>query len=386
MNKSFIYITSFSFLALVFLGLLGVQSLSYAEVDKGVIDEKADDLKEIKSEKTKLRREIDEKARAKKEAGFDYHKADNDLEYTEKKLVRKVNDLDRVLKQLKIYTNQLDIAEKDLDASQEKFEERIRVYYKNGARGLVTVIVDAEDLSDLVFRIRCTEKLLTDHEATIDNIKLQKDELARLKYECSFKAEEEDKLRSDIAGDRNRVQKLRNEKKNKLSEISSDLKELEKLLQETIKEETEIEFFLEAAAKGNLSTNFDGTFSIPLKSYTLSSGYGMRNHPVFRRIKHHNGQDLAAPYGTPILAAGAGQVIYAGRKGGYGNMVMINHGRGYATLYAHMSSILASDGQEVMEGQPIGKVGSTGLSTGNHLHFEIRLNGKHRNPKEFVSF
>ena len=383
MSRVFIYITTFSILALFFLGLFGFQTLSYAQVDKGAME---DNLKDIQSEKSKLEKEIKKKEKAKKEAGYDLWKADDDLEYTQKKLVRQVNDLDRIQKQSIIYSNQLAIAEKDLNTSQTIFEERIRVFYKNGARSLLSVIVDARDLSDLVFRIRCTEKLLTDHEATIDNIVLQKNELSRLKDESLAKVEEEDRIRGEIAIDRNRIAKLRNEKKSIFNDYSSDVKKLKKLLAETEKEEIQIQFFLENIAKGNSSTNFDGEFSIPLTNYRLSSGYGMRTHPIFRRRKHHNGLDMSAPYGTRILAAGAGKVVFAGKKGGYGNMVMIDHGRGYATLYAHMSTILTSTGLEVGEGQPIGKVGSTGLSTGNHLHFEVRINGKHQNPKKFLSF
>ncbi len=386
MNRYFIHITVFSITALFLIGAFGVQSLSFAQVDQSVVEEKKENLTQVKSEKSKLQSEIDEKKKEKAGAAYDYQKADNKLEYTQKKLVNKVNDLERLKKQITIYTEQHDLAVKDLDLSQGIFEERMRVYYKNGAKGLLSIIVDAKDLSDLVFRIRCTEKLLTDHEQAIENVIVQKGQLAALKEECTLKAHEEDKLRGDIANDRNQIKSLRDGKKHQLNSIKNDIKKLESLLRETIKEETELEFFLEAAAKGNLSTNFDGSFSLPVKSYRISSPYGWRIHPIFKRRKHHNGIDLAAPYGTPIIASGAGMVIYAGRKGGYGNMVMINHGKGYATVYAHMSTILVSNGQEVMEEQPIGKVGSTGISTGNHLHFEIRVNGKHRNPKEFLSF
>jgi len=386
MNRYFIHITISSITALFLMGLLGIQSLSFAQVDQDVVEEKKENLTQVKNEKSKLQNEIDEKKKEKAGTAYDYRKADDKLDYMQKKLVRKVNDLERLQKQIVIYSNQLDLAKKDLDSYQEIFEKRIRVYYKNGAKSFLGVIVDAKDLSDLVFRIRCTEKLLSDHEQAIENVIVQKEQLATLKEECTLKAHEEDKLRGDIATDRNQIKRMRDEKKYQLNSIKNDIKKLESAMREFIKEEIELEFFLEAAAKGNLSTNFDGSFTLPLKSYRVSSDYGWRIHPIFKRRKHHNGIDLAAPYGTPITAAGAGVVIYAGKKGGYGNTVMINHGKGYATVYGHMSSILVSNGQEVMEGQPIGKVGSTGISTGNHLHFEIRVNGKHHNPREFLNF
>ena len=98
----------------------------------------------------------------------------------------------------------------------------------------------------------------------------------------------------------------------------------------------------------------------------------------------HQGIDIAAPTGTPIVAAKAGDVIFAGGMGGYGNCVIIDHGGGFSTLYGHQSRIAAGDGQSVERGQVIGYVGSTGHSTGPHLHFETRVNGSAQNPRRYL--
>ncbi|MFA6749234.1 MAG: M23 family metallopeptidase, partial [Candidatus Riflebacteria bacterium] len=97
------------------------------------------------------------------------------------------------------------------------------------------------------------------------------------------------------------------------------------------------------------------------------------------------GIDIAAPKGTPILAATNGKVIYAGRRSGYGNLIIVSHANGYSTRYAHCSSIIARKGQQVKAGQIIGRVGATGVATGNHLHFEVRKNGKTLNPVSFIN-
>jgi murein DD-endopeptidase MepM/ murein hydrolase activator NlpD len=112
----------------------------------------------------------------------------------------------------------------------------------------------------------------------------------------------------------------------------------------------------------------------------VSSGFGMRRHPILGYKRMHSGLDFKAGYGAPIFAATNGVVAYAGRKGGYGNFVQINHGGGIATGYAHMSRIAASPGQRVRQGQIIGYVGSTGLSTGPHLHYELYRDGRPVNP------
>ena len=107
----------------------------------------------------------------------------------------------------------------------------------------------------------------------------------------------------------------------------------------------------------------------------------MRFHPVLGYSRMHKGADFAAPTGTPILASAAGRVVRAGRAGGYGNMVEVDHGKGLHTRYAHMSKISVKAGQRVTQGQTIGAVGSTGLATGPHLHYEVWQNGVAANPK-----
>jgi murein DD-endopeptidase MepM/ murein hydrolase activator NlpD len=123
----------------------------------------------------------------------------------------------------------------------------------------------------------------------------------------------------------------------------------------------------------------------PIQYARLSSRFGTRRHPVLGTQRMHKGVDYAAPSGTPIMAAGDGRVVSAGWQGGYGNAVVIDHGRGHTTLYAHMSrTAKLKRGDRVSQGQVIGYVGSTGMSTGPHLHYEFRVNGVHRNPLQHI--
>ncbi|WP_068597288.1 M23 family metallopeptidase [Vaginella massiliensis] len=115
----------------------------------------------------------------------------------------------------------------------------------------------------------------------------------------------------------------------------------------------------------------------------VASGFGVRFHPILKIHKMHNGLDFAAPVGTPIYATADGVVSMAGSGNGYGNMVKLNHGNGYETLYAHMSKIKVRNGQRIKRGDVIGNVGNTGMSTGAHLHYEIHHHGKVINPIDF---
>ena len=118
----------------------------------------------------------------------------------------------------------------------------------------------------------------------------------------------------------------------------------------------------------------------------VTSPYGYRIHPVTGKSRFHAGIDIGAAHGTSILAANDGVVIVSGyNSGGYGNYVVINHGGGYTTLYAHCSSLLVSVGQKVSRGQVIARCGSTGMSTGPHIHFEVQVNGTTTNPMQYFN-
>jgi murein DD-endopeptidase MepM/ murein hydrolase activator NlpD len=117
---------------------------------------------------------------------------------------------------------------------------------------------------------------------------------------------------------------------------------------------------------------------------SITSGFGMRMHPILGYTRMHTGVDMSAPYGQDIKAGGSGRVILAGPYGGYGNTVIIDHGGGMTTLYAHQSQLNVSYGQQVAAADVIGYIGTSGLSTGPHLHFEVRINGKPVNPTDYI--
>lgn len=127
-----------------------------------------------------------------------------------------------------------------------------------------------------------------------------------------------------------------------------------------------------------------GQYIWPCPAYSrLSSGYGNRVHPISGKVQFHDGIDLAASSGTPILAMAPGTVTRSGQNGGYGNYISIDHGGGLMSFYAHCSALYARQGEAVKAGQKIAAVGTTGSSTGNHLHFGVHLNSKSANPQSY---
>ena len=138
-----------------------------------------------------------------------------------------------------------------------------------------------------------------------------------------------------------------------------------------------------AAAKKSYVTGKGSMFDWPVRGQ-IASPYGNRMHPILKRNILHSGIDIAAPNGTPVKAAAPGEVIYDGWLRGYGRVVVLDHGRGYSTLYAHLSASLVHDGQSVKQGEVIARVGKTGNTTGYHLHFEVRKFGTPDNPMKYL--
>ncbi len=141
-----------------------------------------------------------------------------------------------------------------------------------------------------------------------------------------------------------------------------------------------LEALLRARQSGSAPPPAAGTLSPPIPFAVVTSQFGPRVHPIYGTVRMHNGIDIRGGFGTPILAAADGEVVWAGARGGYGNMTVIDHGTSLATTYGHQQTILVEVGQFVTRGQVIGLVGSTGMSTGPHLHFEVRVNGTPVDP------
>jgi murein DD-endopeptidase MepM/ murein hydrolase activator NlpD len=166
-----------------------------------------------------------------------------------------------------------------------------------------------------------------------------------------------------------------------LAFVKAEIKDFQGEIRALEREESSIRSRIRSAAKPTGTQ--PGRLLRPVPG-AISSPYGERVHPILGTSRMHNGADFNAAHGDPIRAAAGGKIILAGVKGGFGNTIMIDHGGGMVTLYAHQSKLGASVGDKVKAGQTIGFIGSTGLSTGPHLHFEVRINGVAKNPAKYL--
>lgn len=186
------------------------------------------------------------------------------------------------------------------------------------------------------------------------------------------------KARDEVASEERKAEALVNEVRSRQSEFQAQIRALQA-------ESNAIAALLRGVQSGQAPTvSGKGILVNPIPGARITSPFGPRVHPVLGDSRMHNGIDLAGASGTPIRAAGAGLVIVSGPRGGYGNVIIIDHGNSLATMYAHQSALLVGAGARVAQGQVIGRVGSTGMSTGPHLHFEVRRNGTPVNPLSYL--
>ena len=182
------------------------------------------------------------------------------------------------------------------------------------------------------------------------------------------------------------IKSIIKQNKSMIEKIQKDKRAYERSERELSRQSASLATMISKSTKDS-GVVVSGGFLMPTEG-RITSPFGWRIHPIFKSKIFHNGIDIGAPYGAPIKASNAGKVIYSGWYGGYGRVVILDHGSctgsPTTTLYAHMSKSKATVGQNVVRGQVIGYIGTTGYATGPHLHFEVRINGKPQNPKNYL--
>jgi murein DD-endopeptidase MepM/ murein hydrolase activator NlpD len=362
------------------LSLLGTSIMAKSSMNE--LEDKKDNLQQnIKNNKGKV-----------KNLESNIKDINGNIDAIENKILAVANSIDTYETQLTQKQVEIKKTKEDLEKVKEEEEqylkiakERIKVMYEYGNTGYLEVLFNSDNLYDFFYRAEYVNKIMEYDEGiftVLEDIrettegkeqKLIKEEAAieHLKAEADLKKGEMEDL----------VVAKTVEKKKIESNKESLLKEIKRLEREQAKVDAEIKNLM---GKNNLVYS-GGKFMWPLPGwYRISSDYGYRYHPITNSRHLHGGIDIPASYGTNVLAGANGKVIIAKYNRSYGNYIVIDHGSGYSTVYAHNSKLLVKVGDTVTKGSPISKVGSTGSSTGNHLHFEVRINNKRVNPIGYV--
>ena len=281
----------------------------------------------------------------------------------------------------------IEITEQRLAEQRSALANRLYNLYVDGDITVLDVIFEAASFHDFLVLYDMMGRIVEQDNAMIDGINEDLAYLQEAKALLEQRRADLEVLLADyndtigsLVASQARHQEL-------IDESKMSIAELEELYAEMEREEEELKVLIRSLlANSNSNLSFGGEFIWPLPSghTTVPSEYKMRFHPVLKVNKWHTGIDIGAPNGTSIYAAADGEVIFVGRSTAWGNYVMVDHGDGIVTLYAHMSKTAAEVDTYVFAGDTIGYVGSTGYSTGNHLHFEVRVNGAHTSPWKYL--
>ncbi len=274
----------------------------------------------------------------------------------------------------------------EIEAQQEELQveakRRILSIYKQNRLKIIDGILNSPSVTDYLDHVYYQKRIMEYDKQVIDALVDQSENIRKYKAMLADEANKIQTVTNKLQGIETEISKQRTAQKQILTKLQNERRIYEEserqLERESVKLIYKISELSVAGAKLD-NPEATGNFQYPVKA-RITSPFGPRRHPIFGVRSMHSGIDLAAPRGTPIKASEGGVVIYAGWYGGYGRVVIVDHSKGFSTLYAHLDSISVKVGDRIGQGKIVGHEGSTGYSTGPHLHFEVRSGGKPQNP------
>ncbi len=299
-----------------------------------------------------------------------------------------INTLESEINQTKVEIAQaledLDAKKVEVGEQNKSLNERLRAMYKNGEVGMLSVLLGSANMSEMMTNMDIIERIY-DHDAEVlSTLQTQYDKIDTEKERLLALKEKLETQETAVAEKKTALASTKADVATKKKVVDADAAVLSQQIDDLNKEADKL--IAQILAMQGTDAYIGGSMCWPSQASTnITSPFGNRMHPILKVYKMHTGIDIGAAGGTNILAANAGVVISAGWNNSYGYMVMIDHGGGIVTLYAHSSKLLVQKGDVVSRGQTIALVGTTGMSTGNHLHFEVRVNGQYQNPLNYVS-
>ncbi len=316
------------------------------------------------------------------------------------KLYKNQQKLENAVNNLSSSKSQIASAQKELNGLQAKLDKasaeynnlnyvlatHIRSIYKTQRKAFFEILLNSEDINMLVDRLHYQKVLLDKDYNRMITAKNKAQEIANIKYNIELRKRDLERSVASINSQQKYIKNAIVKNENMINKLRTDRVAYQKAEKELAKQSASIGSYINKTAKDNEVQVASG-FIKPIQG-RITSQFGWRTHPIFNSRSFHSGIDIGGPNLGAIRASNSGKVIYSGWYGGYGKVVIIEHGivngKPITTLYAHMSSIAVSNGTKVSKGQVVGYEGTTGYSTGPHCHFEVRVNGQPNNPLNYI--
>lgn len=400
-QKKYYFYFLFSLCVVLFV-LAGESTLAEESDAIKKYDQQISDAEKQQKDFTKkaeeLQNEMEEIEKSKDETLVYIEKLDKKSAALEESLADLKNRINKSSEELDAASTELKEAEATEEKQYSTMKKRIKYMYENGTQDYLEILFSSRDISDLLNRTEYIEKISSYDQSIFEKYKEIKQQITKKKSEIEARLSELKELQAEETAEKDTLTALTKNKKEELRKYNEKLDisqeksaeyarqaaeaeaEVEKLLQER---QAEID---RQNSMGSGNSGGDGSLRWPLSiSGRISSGFGKRSSPTAGASTYHKGLDIAAPAGTPIVAAAEGKVVTAAYSSSAGNYVMISHGNSLYTVYMHCSRLAVKEGDMVGSGQVIAYVGSTGISTGAHLHFGVSKNGSYVDPQIYVS-
>ena len=309
-------------------------------------------------------------------------------------------EIELIQEQVDLYTSLVEQKAQEVELATQAesdqlatYRRHVRAMEENGSYTYLSLLFGSQSLGELLSNLDMIGEIMEADQRSYDEYVAARENSERIQAEYESMLTDLDAKQAELEDEQAALEEQITHAQQLIVELEAQIETDREAYEAELAREAELESQIQdmiaelerqEAANSITST---GTYIWPLPGYSPGSAYGWRIHPIWGDMRFHAGEDIGAPSGTPILAADSGVATVIPNNGnGYGNYIMINHGGGRVTLYAHMSAFAVSNGATVTQGQTIGYVGSTGNSTGPHLHFEVRVNGATTDPKSYFSF